>query len=149
LKTNSLSDKNSLQNLIETKSVKIGIIGLGQVGLPTALSFCDVGFSVIGNDLNKTLLQKLSQGESPFEELGLDNILKSCIESKKFTLETNFQKTIADSNIIIVCVPTPLGDEIKPDLSSLENVFLRIFSLLIFPLIIFKFLWISRFFGEL
>jgi UDP-N-acetyl-D-mannosaminuronate dehydrogenase len=103
LKTNSLSDKNSLQNLIETKSVKIGIIGLGQVGLPTALSFCDVGFSVIGNDLNKTLLQKLSQGESPFEELGLDNILKSCIESKRFTLETNFEKTIFDSNIVIVC----------------------------------------------
>ncbi len=122
MKTNSLSDKNSLQNLIETKSVKIGIIGLGQVGLPTALSFCDVGFSVIGNDLNKTLLQKLSQGESPFEELGLDNILKSCIESKKFTLETNFQKIIADSNIVIVCVPTPLGDIIKPNLSALENV---------------------------
>ncbi len=122
MKTNSLSDKNSLQNLIETKSVKISIIGLGQVGLPTALSFCDVGFSVIGNDLNKTLLQKLSQGESPFEELGLDSLLKSCIESKRFTLETNFQKTIADSNIVIVCVPTPLGDTLKPDLSALENV---------------------------
>lgn len=122
MKTNSLSDKNSLQNLIETKSVKIGIIGLGQVGLPTALSFCDVGFSVIGNDLNKTLLQKLSQGDSPFAELGLDNLLKSCIESKRFTLDANFQKTIADSNIVIVCVPTPLDDGIKPDLSVLENV---------------------------
>ena len=122
MKTNSLSDKNSLQNLIETKSVKIGIIGLGQVGLPTALSFCDVGFSVIGNDLNKTLLQKLSQGESHLEEPGLDNLLKSCIESKRFTVENNFQKTIADSNIVIVCVPTPLDNTIKPDLSALENV---------------------------
>lgn len=122
MKTNLLSDKNSLQNLIETKSVKIGVIGLGQVGLPTALSFCDIGFSVIGNDLNETLLQKLSQGESPFEELGLDNLLKSCIELKRFTLETNFQKTITDSNIIIICVPTPLDDRIKPDLSALENV---------------------------
>lgn len=122
MKINSLNNKNSLQNLIETKSVNIGIIGLGQVGLPTALSFCDVGFSVIGNDLNQSLLQKISNGESPFEEHGLDNLLKSCIESKKFTIEINFKKTINDSNIVIVCVPTPLGDGIKPDLSALENV---------------------------
>jgi len=122
LKINSLNNKNSLQNLIETKSVRIGVIGLGQVGLPTALSFCDVGFSVIGNDLNQSLLQKLSQGESPFEEHGLDNLLKSCIKSQKFVIETSFQKTVTDSNIVIVCVPTPLGDGIKPDLSALENV---------------------------
>lgn len=122
MKTNSLSEKNSLQTLIDTKSVKIGVVGLGQVGLPTALSFCDVGFSVIGNDLNQLLLQKLSQRESPFEEHGIDNLLKSCIDSKKFTIETSFEKTINDSNIVIVCVPTPLGDGIKPDLSALENV---------------------------
>lgn len=124
-----MNNINSLQNLIEEKSVNIGVIGLGQVGLPTALSFCDVGFSVIGNDLNQSLLQKLSQGESPFEEHGLDNLLKSCIESKKFTIETNFEKTINDSNIVIVCVPTPLGDGIKPDLSALENVCNSLFNL--------------------
>ena len=122
MKTNSLSDKNSLQNLIETKTAKIGIVGLGQVGLPTALSFCDVGFLVIGHDLNQTLLEKLSKGESPFEELGLSNLLKSCVKTKKLSIEQNFQKTIAESNIVIVCVPTPLGDSIKPDLSALENV---------------------------
>ena len=122
MKINSLNNKNSLQDLIERKSASIAVIGLGQVGLPTALSFCDVGFSVIGNDLNQPLLQKLSQGESPFEEHGLDNLLKSCIESKKFIVETSFKKTIDDSNIVIVCVPTPLGDGIKPDLSALENV---------------------------
>jgi len=117
-----LSDKDSLLTLIETKTAKIGIIGLGQVGLPTALSFCDVGFSVVGNDLNQTLLEKLAKGESPFKELGLSNLLKSCVETKKFTVDHNFQKTITDSNIIIVCVPTPLGNSIKPDLSALENV---------------------------
>jgi UDP-N-acetyl-D-mannosaminuronic acid dehydrogenase len=122
LKINSLNNTNYLQNLIETKSANIGVIGLGQVGLPTALSFCDVGFSVIGNDLNQPLLQKLSRGESPFEELGLNDLLKSSIESKKFIIETDFKKTIDDSDIIIVCVPTPLGDGIKPNLSALENV---------------------------
>jgi UDP-N-acetyl-D-mannosaminuronic acid dehydrogenase len=122
LKINSLNNTNSLQNLIEKKSANIGVIGLGQVGLPTALSFCNVGFSVIGNDLNQSLLQKLSQGKSPFEERGLDNLLKSCIESKKFIVETSFEKAINESNIIIICVPTPLGDGIKPDLSALENV---------------------------
>ena len=122
MKINSLNNKNSLQNLIETKSVRIGVIGLGQVGLPTALSFCDVGFSVIGNDLNQSLLEKISKGKSPFEEPGLDNLLKFYIQSKKFTTEINFEQTINDSNIVIVCVPTPLGDGIKPDLSALENV---------------------------
>jgi len=122
LKINSLNNTNYLQNLIETKSVNIGVIGLGQVGLPTALSFCDVGFSVIGNDLNQSLLEKISKGKSPFEEPGLDNLLKFYIQSKKFTTEINFEQTINDSNIVIVCVPTPLGDGIKPDLSALENV---------------------------
>ena len=80
MKINSLNNKNSLQDLIEGKSASIAVIGLGQVGLPTALSFCDAGFSVIGNDLNQSLLQKLSQGESPFEEHGLDSLLNSCID---------------------------------------------------------------------
>ena len=117
-----MSDNNSLQNLIDTKSAKVGVIGLGQVGLPTALSFCEIGFSVIGHDLNESLLEKLSKGESPFEEHGLFELLKSCVENKKFTVERNFQETIEKSDIVIVCVPTPLGNSIKPDLSALENV---------------------------
>lgn len=119
---NSLSNKSGLYSLIDTREAKIGIIGLGQVGLPTALSFCDVGFSIIGHDSNQNLLKTLSNGESPFEESGLSNLLQSCISQKRFTVENDFKKTVDTCDVVIVCVPTPLGDEVKPDLSALENV---------------------------
>ena len=115
-------DKNYLQNLINQKSAKIGIIGLGQVGLPTALSFSKIGYSVIGHDVNQTLLDSLSNGKPPFQEDGLFDLLNSCLKNKKFIVESNFNNTVTNSDILIVCVPTPLGNSVQPDLSALENV---------------------------
>lgn len=117
-------EQNSKQllTLIENLDAKIGVIGLGQVGLPTALSFSNVGFDVIGHDVNKKLLEQLTNGVAPFEEEGLLDLLNSCLKKNKFVTEYNFEKTVQQCDILIICVPTPLTDNVRPDLSALENV---------------------------
>lgn len=112
----------SLETKINNKQATIGIIGLGQVGLPTALTFCDEGFTVIGYDINTKLLEMVKQGKLPFEEQGLENLLKSCIENKKFHTNNSIDETVKNSNIIIICVSTPITNEVRPDLSKLESV---------------------------
>jgi len=112
----------SLENKIKSKQAKIGVIGLGQVGLPTALTFCNVGFTTIGHDINSNLLDLLEQGRSPFEEHGLDNLLKNCIKNKKFFTEKRLEETVKNSDVIIICVATPITNDIRPDLSALENI---------------------------
>lgn len=113
---------DSLFASIKNNDAKICVIGLGQVGLPTALTFCQAGFSVIGHDININLLSELNLKKSPFEEFGLDNLIKHCIESNKFHTNADIKESVNNSDIIIVCVATPLTASIRPDLSFLENV---------------------------
>lgn len=112
----------SLLTSIKSSDAKICVIGLGQVGLPTALTFCQAGFSVIGHDINTALLSTLNSKKSPFEEAGLDDLIKYCIESNKFHTTANIEESVNNSDVIIICVATPLTASIRPDLSFLENV---------------------------
>jgi len=112
----------SIKNRIDNQESKICVVGLGQVGLPTALTFSDVGFDVTGYDINKELLTILDEGESPFEEAGLENLIKSCKGKGRFHTNTDLKESVKNSDVIIVCVATPLTEEIRPDLSALENV---------------------------
>lgn len=111
-----------LLELIESKRAKLGIVGLGQVGLPTALSFADAGFSVTGNDVNKNLLDGLAKGAIPFEEEGLVDLLHKCLQNNKFHTVEKTEELIRECDVIIVCVPTPLTEHVRPDMSYLENI---------------------------
>lgn len=116
--------KSMLSNLlakIENNKAKICVIGLGQVGLPTALTFCQSGFDVTGHDINKDLLSSLNQSKAPFEEKGLEELLKSCIASQRFHTSSSTEESIRNADVIIVCVATPLTNGIMPDLSYLEK----------------------------
>jgi len=114
--------KESIKTRIDNQEAKICVIGLGQVGLPTALTFCDVGFDVTGHDINEELLKIIDQGKSPFEEVGLENLIKSCKEKRKFHTNINFEEAVKNSDVIIVCVSTSINEETRPNLSALENV---------------------------
>lgn len=81
---------------------KINVVGLGYIGLPTALTMAANGFEVVGTDYNKDLVDTLNHGKTTFEEKGLDDLFKSALEKGiKFT--TEYQQT----DIYIVAVPTP------------------------------------------
>lgn len=80
----------------------INIIGLGYIGLPTALIFAEKGFAVIGTDTNKLLINKLKNGEITFEEKGLVDLFNS--STKK---DLTFSDKLHKSEIYLVAVPTP------------------------------------------
>lgn len=81
---------------------KINVIGLGYIGLPTALMFAKSGVDVVGTDLNEKLVDSLSKGKLSFEEEGLEELFKDAMEKGiKFT--TEYQKT----DTYIIAVPTP------------------------------------------
>jgi UDP-N-acetyl-D-mannosaminuronic acid dehydrogenase len=80
----------------------INVIGLGYIGLPTALMFAKHGVKVVGTDYNQKLVTKLQKGELTFEEKGLDELFKNAID-KGITFSSEYQKT----DTYIVAVPTP------------------------------------------
>lgn len=82
---------------------EVNVIGLGYIGLPTALLVADSGIRVFGYDIDETKLQCLKKGETYFEEPGLDNLLSS-VSHKKTFLPVN---KLSKANVHIIAVPTP------------------------------------------
>lgn len=80
----------------------INVIGLGYIGLPTALMFASHGVEVVGTDYNKDLVKTLQAGKTTFEEEGLDKLFKEAV-SKGIQFSTQYTST----DIYIVAVPTP------------------------------------------
>ncbi|MFQ6136555.1 MAG: nucleotide sugar dehydrogenase [Candidatus Hydrothermarchaeales archaeon] len=103
---------------IRNKSSSIGVIGLGHVGLPMASLFASRGFRVRGADINQTIVEKISKGESPINERGMKEIVKEVVESGKLTATTNVEGVIAQSDIILIVVQTPVDDSKKPELGA-------------------------------
>ena len=114
--------KESLIEAIRKQNAKICVIGLGQVGLPTALTFSEAGFDVTGYDINEKLLSTLNSKKAPYEENNLETLLKSCMGKGRFSIISNFEESVRKSDVIIVCVSTPLTNDVKPDLSYIEKV---------------------------
>ena len=105
---------------IENNTAQICVIGLGQVGLPVALSFCKAKFVVMGLDVNENHINLLKNQKSPFKEPVLQELLIKYTNENKF-FPTQDSNIISDSDIVIVSVPTPISEKIKPDLSFIKN----------------------------
>jgi len=106
-----------LLEMIEQKTARIGIIGLGYVGLPLALHFGQKGFNVIGFDLDSRKIDKILHGESYIKHIPADQI-KKMIDAKQFDVTIDFSR-LSEADCILICVPTPLSDKMEPDLSYL------------------------------
>ena len=99
--------------------MKISVLGQGYVGLPLSLLAASAGHYVFGIDSNHQKIEALKKGNSFIEDIS-DKELYTALESGNFVPSSNFSN-IRDSNVIVVCVPTPLNKERKPDLAYLEN----------------------------
>ncbi len=115
-----MAEKNlGLREKIKKKNAKIGIIGLGYVGLPLIKTFLKAGFPVWGFDIDERKVKLLNQGKSYIEHVtGQD--LKPFLKQKKFLATANFKK-LSQADVIIICVPTPLDSHKNPDLSYVLN----------------------------
>ena len=110
---------NLILDKIKTRKAKICIVGLGYVGLPTAIFFAEKGFSVTGVEINEKNLKKIDQGISPIGELNLDSRLAKVINNKKLLTTSNVKWATQVSDIIISIVPTPIDEFKDPDLTPI------------------------------
>ena len=104
-----------LLNKIKKKKVLIGIIGLGYVGLPLAREFLRKNFTVIGFDIDEEKVDKLNKGESYIKHIDSD-FIKQSVFSDSFKATNDFSK-LKEVDVVIICVPTPLGKHYDPDLA--------------------------------
>ena len=104
----------SIQKKIDQREAVIGIFGMGYVGLPLSLRFNEVGFKVIGFDIDKSKIESLNNGETFFRHISKQQV-KSAV-SNGFKVTSNFEE-VSHCDALIICVPTPLNKYKEPDLS--------------------------------
>lgn len=88
---------------------KIVVLGMGYIGLPTALLFANCGNQVVGVDINKRTVEILKNGKMPFEEEGFQELLDKAIENKSFRAGS----TVEEADVFLVAVPTPFDSEMR------------------------------------
>ncbi len=107
--------KDELQKLIEDKRARVGVIGLGYVGLPLIVEFALKGYDTVGFEVDEKKTGQVNDGHSYIVDVTDDNIA-TCVGSHKLTATTDFSRLI-ECDVIIICVPTPLRKTKDPDMS--------------------------------
>jgi len=102
--------------------MKIAVFGTGYVGLVTAAGLAEFGHHVVGADKVEEKIEKISRGEVPIFEPGLNELLESNLKSGRLSFSSDLDKTIQASDVIFVCVGTPQGDDGSADMSQIEEV---------------------------
>ncbi|MBD3274143.1 MAG: nucleotide sugar dehydrogenase [Candidatus Marinimicrobia bacterium] len=105
----------TLKEKIQNHEVKLGVVGLGYVGLPLAVDFASAGFRVFGIDIDKSKVDKINQGTNYIQDVS-DAELKGLVETGKISATTEFS-IIKDLDAVSICVPTPLNKLKDPDVS--------------------------------
>jgi UDP-N-acetyl-D-glucosamine dehydrogenase len=115
--TTNLIETATLDRLlesIETRTARIGVIGLGYVGLPLVLLYQERGFPVLGFDVDDNKVRMLKSGQSYIRHIGVERI-KEAFEKPNVDATTDFER-LGECDAVIICVPTPLGAHREPDL---------------------------------
>ncbi|MGA7219861.1 MAG: nucleotide sugar dehydrogenase [Candidatus Sulfotelmatobacter sp.] len=107
-----------LKNRIQQRHARIGIIGLGYVGLPLALLFSEQKFAVTGFDIDQKKIDTLKTGGSYIYRIGAEEI--QAAKSQGFSPTANYAQLV-EMDAIIICVPTPLNQYHEPDLSFITD----------------------------
>ena len=108
---------------LNSKTLRVCVIGIGRIGLPTALSFAKSGLQTIGVDINENLVQNINSEKFPLkDEPGYGKIFDDVIKNKTFTATTNIEDGVPNSDLILLSLPTPMDEKNIPDYSALRNV---------------------------
>ena len=130
LKINMNNIKEVVESL-DSKSLRVCVIGIGRIGLPTALSFAKSGLETIGVDINENLVETINLGNFPLkDEPGYDVIFDDVVKNKKFFATTNISDAVPNSDLIILSLPTPMDENNIPDYSALRNVATKLAEIL-------------------
>ncbi|MXQ12904.1 nucleotide sugar dehydrogenase [Microvirga makkahensis] len=103
----------------EARQATIGIIGMGYVGLPLALTAAKAGFSVLGFDINSSYVERLNRGESYIKHVP-SKLVAEAVADNRLSATADFNR-LPEADAILICVPTPLTKHREPDLSYVEK----------------------------
>jgi UDP-N-acetyl-D-glucosamine dehydrogenase len=109
----------SLEQLIRNRTARVGVIGLGYVGLPLVQAFIKAGFPTLGYDVDQSKIDCLMSGASYIRHIRPEWI-RECIDSNEFTPTADMRR-LAEADCLLICVPTPLSESRDPDLSCIED----------------------------
>lgn len=115
----TVETSNSLQQSINEKTAKIGVLGLGYVGLPLIRAFVDAGFSTLGFDVDAEKVETLNRGESYIAHIPGEWI-QQWSDAEMFDATCDPER-LKEADALLICVPTPLSSSRDPDLSYVES----------------------------
>ena len=119
----NMKNLEDVRESLTKKTLRGCVIGIGRIGLPTALSFAKSGLSTIGVDINENLVQNVNSGKFPLkDEPGYEEIFDDVIKNKKFSATTKIEDAVSNSDLILLSLPTPMDENNIPDYSALRNV---------------------------
>ena len=110
---------DELEKKIKDKKAKIGIIGMGYVGIPLGLEFAGTGFSVTGFDKDSARVKEINSGKQVIKHIPAKS-MKEFVKKNNGSSTTDFSE-IRDMDCLIICVPTPLDEHEQPDMSYIES----------------------------
>jgi UDP-N-acetyl-D-glucosamine dehydrogenase len=105
-----------LREAIRLRTARVGVIGLGYVGLPLVELFASKGFPVLGLDIDSSKVDRLQAGQSYIGHISSERV-RALRDSGKFAATADFAR-LAAADAILICVPTPLGSHREPDLTA-------------------------------
>jgi nucleotide sugar dehydrogenase len=114
---------DEIKSSLQSGSITICVVGIGRIGLPTALSFANSGLPTIGLDINSKLVESVNSGIYPLEdEPDYDVIFDKVINEKKFFATTNIKESVSKADVVLLSLPTPMDKNNVPDYSALRSV---------------------------
>ena len=116
----NMNNFEEVKKSLNSKSLRVCVIGIGRIGLPTALSFAKSGLQTIGVDINENLVQDINSKKFPLkDEPGYENIFHDVLEKKLFSATTKIADAVNNSDLILLSLPTPMDENNIPDYSAL------------------------------
>jgi nucleotide sugar dehydrogenase len=118
-----MTNFDQVKDSLESKSLKVCVVGIGRIGLPTALSFANAGLQTIGVDINETLVNSVNTGNFPLkDEPGYEEIYHKVRKNGNLLATTNINDAVLKSDLILLSLPTPMDEKNVPNYSALESV---------------------------
>jgi nucleotide sugar dehydrogenase len=105
----------------------VGIIGLGYVGLPTAIGFHDAGFNVWGVDISQRTVDMVKRGENPTGDPDVNDIIPAP-GTERWNITTSTPEAVPHCDVVLVTVPTPVTEDLKPDLTYVQKAGRAVFE---------------------
>ena len=119
----SLLNDSQIQDCLKNGSLKIGVVGIGRIGLPTALCIANSGLETIGIDINEKLVNMINSKDYPLkDEPEFDKIFDNVISQKKLSVTNDITEAIPKCDVVILSLPTPMDDQNIPNYDALLTV---------------------------